>query len=964
MTKFKNAQKLIAMLLPICVLVCSLSCCFALFVPASQGVVEYAEAVTSLDAPYYTGNYYDDLNENLTGTAFRTELADLSTETHRKETTYAGLMDVWKYSDVDPNNSNKIIEFYTGYSVTIPSNYNSGTNREHVWPKNAGNAFPETSKAGSDAHHLRPANTNLNSSRGSKSFGEVATTSANLVSQSSGSNPCYATSSLFYPGEGFRGATARILMYVQTRWGDDYNLSFVLGAGSNKTIGDIEDLMKWHIEEPPTDLEITRNNEIAKIQGNRNPFIDHPEYAEMIYCNDGKSYNDELQNVVKTYGSYLDGSAGNEGGGSGSTVTKPTSLVLSQTSLSLVAGGTQTLTVTASPSGASNSVTWTSSNSSVASVSGGVVTAVSAGTATITATSTVDNTVKATATVSVKAVSSISVSGTPTKTTYTAGETFNPVGLTVTATYTNGETIVISNDDCEWLDGSARTEALAQGSTSVICKYGNSEKIISGITVKQATMKMLTITRSDFVGSGAYAWATWSDSGISGQAYMYPGNSTSIQMNSSKSCKYIFNSTALSGGIVSISIKNTSQTTSDKTWKILTSSTAFTAVESGEPSGGTNRGTLTSTLEGGKLDINTTDQYFAIVYTSTGAVYLDEITIVYGAQEDACDHVVGDWIIDSQATCNQKGSKHTECEECGEVVDVAEIPLTGHNFSAWSETTAPTCEEVGEESRTCGTCGETETREVEELGHSFGAWTEITAPTCSSEGEESSVCGTCGESETRAIEKLEHTFGDWSETTAPTCEEVGEESRTCGTCGETETREVEELGHSFGAWTEITAPTCSSEGEESSVCGTCGESETRAIEKLEHTFGEWTDADEDTEERVCSACGETEERSKPNLIAVQNFKDLVEAVQEANGVTEKWNAIGEALDAYDELTESEKELVSAEYVILGQEIIAYNAEATKINTEADRAVGFAFLFFASATSILAIAIRLFLNAKA
>ena len=57
-------------------------------------------------------------------------------------------------------------------------------------------------------------------------------------------------------------------------------------------------------------------------------------------------------------------------------------------------------------------------------------------------------------------------------------------------------------------------------------------------------------------------------------------------------------------------------------------------------------------------------------------------------------------------------------------------------------------------------------------------------------------------------------------------------------------------------------------------------------------------------------------------------------------------------------------MVSAEYVILGQEIIAYNAEATKINTEADRAVGFAFLFFASATSILAIAIRLFLNAKA
>ena len=85
---------------------------------------------------------------------------------------------------------------------------------------------------------------------------------------------------------------------------------------------------------------------------------------------------------------------------------------------------------------------------------------------------------------------------------------------------------------------------------------------------------------------------------------------------------------------------------------------------------------------------------------------------------------------------------------------------------------------------------------------------------------------------------------------------------------------------------------------------------------------------------------------------------------DVNGVTEKWNAIVEALDAYDELTESEKELVSAKYVILGQEITAYNTSATKINAEADKAVGFAFLFFASATSILAIAIRLFLNAKA
>ena len=51
-----------------------------------------------------------------------------------------------------------------------------------------------------------------------------------------------------------------------------------------------------------------RNEAVYKIQGNRNPFIDHPEYAEMIYCYDGKTYNSTLKNIVSTYGGYLDNS--------------------------------------------------------------------------------------------------------------------------------------------------------------------------------------------------------------------------------------------------------------------------------------------------------------------------------------------------------------------------------------------------------------------------------------------------------------------------------------------------------------------------------------------------------------------------------------------------------------------------------------------------------------------------------
>lgn len=912
----KRTTKRIGLIfLPICVLACTLGCLVGWFAPQTTPV-EVVEAATSTEV-YYDGDYYDDLNDDLTGLAFRSELADHIY--HTNNTTYDGLMSVWKKSDVDPNNPNNIIEFYTGYSVKIPSNYNSGTNREHVWPKDAGNAFPEKSQAGSDAHHLRPANTNLNSSRGSKSFGEVAQTSSNLVSQSSGSNPCYATSTYFYPGVGYRGATARILMYVQTRWGDDYNLSFVLGAGSCKTIGDIETLMKWHIQEPPTEAEMTRNDAIEDVQGNRNPFIDHPEYAEMIYCHDGKAYNDELQDVVETYGSYLDGSSGS---GSGSTTVEPTSISLSQTNVSLIAGDSATLTATVMPTGANKSVTWTTSNSSVATVNNGVVTAKGAGTATITATSTANANVKATATVGVKAVSSLSITGTPVKTTYYAGDVFNPTGLTVTATYTDNSTVVLKNSACTWIDGVARTETLAQGSTTVICKYGNIEKTISGITVKQATTKTLTITREDFTGSGAYSWATWSDSGISGQAFMYPGNSSCIQMNTGKDAKYIFNSTALAGGIISISIKNNSQTTSDKTWKILTSSTPFTAM-SGDPTGGTERGTLTSTTSGGKLDVNTTDTYFAIVYTDTKAVYIDEITIVYGSQEGACAHTVGEWIIDSEATCTQKGSKHNECTKCEEVVDIVEIPMLAHSYSAWETTTAPTCEEAGVETRTCTVCGKAETKEIEALGHSMGAWTEINAPTC---------------------------------------ETAGKESSTCATCGETETREIPALGHTSSDWTVTKAPTCSAVGTESCICETCGESATRDIPKLPHTFGEWTPSGAGMEERVCSGCGETEERECANMEAMEEFELLVESIDNATTPTAKWDAINNALEAYEELTDTEKELVSDAYEMLEQQIASYNTIAIQTNAESTKATEFAILFFAGVMSILTYAAYFLLKA--
>ena len=240
------------------------------------------------------GDYYKSLFTS-SSSSLSSSLSTLITNTHTKYTTYDGLLSVFNEADVDPNNSNNILWFYTGTSVSKPGNFSGSTNREHVWPKDGGDAFPEKSGPGSDGHHLRPTDSQLNSSRGSLSFGEVAQTSSNIVKQNgstsygkSADELCYKSGSYFYPAKGYRGQTARIIFYMAARWGSQYNLKMVSGSGSCKTIGDLPTLLKWNLEEPVCETEIYRNNKVAEIQGNRNPFIDNPHLACAIW---GSSYS-------------------------------------------------------------------------------------------------------------------------------------------------------------------------------------------------------------------------------------------------------------------------------------------------------------------------------------------------------------------------------------------------------------------------------------------------------------------------------------------------------------------------------------------------------------------------------------------------------------------------------------------------------------------------------------------------
>ena len=129
------------------------------------------------------------------------------------------------------------------------------------------------------------------------------------------------------------------------------------------------------------------------------------------------------------------------------TVNTP-SISLSQTSKTMTVGDRATLTATTTPSG--QSVSWTSSNSSVASVSNGAVTAKASGTATITAKFTYNGksyskTCNITVNNVAKTLTSISIISNPTKTTYEIGESLNTSGLKLKLNYSDGSSEIVSN---------------------------------------------------------------------------------------------------------------------------------------------------------------------------------------------------------------------------------------------------------------------------------------------------------------------------------------------------------------------------------------------------------------------------------------------------------------------------------------------------------------------------------------
>lgn len=784
---------------------------------------------------YYSGNYYNSIDTSLRGDDFRDKLANLITTTHTDYTSYAGLANAYKTTDAVPNKSGYITWFYTGTEVKFSGFGGSGgqTNREHVWPKDGGSAFSATSECGSDAHHLRPTECNLNSTRGSKSFGEVEQSTQNVVNQNKSASYgdgtadslCYTSGSFFYPAAGYRGATARILMYVQTRWGNKFNLQFVDGAGHSKTIGDFKTLMKWHLEELPTQEEINRNQAVYEIQGNRNPFIDHPEYAAYIYSEAGSYYANNGTTMANEVNALL---ANNNPYG-GQTNVEPTKLTLDEYSCTIEVGQSRALTLGVVPANGNKSVTWESKNNSVATVDqNGKITAVSTGTATIAAVSKVNAKVAAYCVVTVvkpRSVEMVEVDGTPTKTVYNAGDKFDPTGLTVTALFDSGDVETVLLADCKWTDGNTLEETLSAGTTTVKCSYKGvtSDDIVSGITVNKvvAAQKTITITVGSF-GNAGYNWQNWTAGDVSGFAYLYTSGGK-MQFNRKKGTAYLYNETALSGGIKSITMKGNGE------WQLLTNNVAYPQ-KTGYASGGTDCGNLTLTASGVTWILDGSNEYFALNLISTGAAYPTEIVITYGNAAEECEHVAGEWETEKAATCAAEGSRVQKCTKCGIVLKRETLPKVAHVAGEWTETAQPTCSATGTKVQKCTQCGTVlKTETVDKIAHSL-VHHEAKVATCSAVGYEAyDECENCDYTTYREIARLAHTEGEW-QVTESTCTTDGSRVQRCSVCNEVlHSETIAATGHAYGEWTVRTEPTETTDGLKERRCEHCDDVQTEVV---------------------------------------------------------------------------------------------------------------------------------------
>ena len=225
-------------------------------------VVREASAYSNEDpATYYSSV---DLTS---GATLLSSLQSLNSTKLRHRVGYDSMFSSGAYAKTDPGSSSgQITGFYRGTSGS-----SGAMNREHVWPASRTVGGRGKDPLEDDIHMTRPTFKSDNSDRGNKHFAEVGDS--------------YGWDPATFGNASYRGDSARIIFYcvvADNRLGLADNST---ASESSHLHGKLSDLLSWNLRYPVSQREMTRNTEAEKLQGNKNPFIDHPEYACKIWGN-------------------------------------------------------------------------------------------------------------------------------------------------------------------------------------------------------------------------------------------------------------------------------------------------------------------------------------------------------------------------------------------------------------------------------------------------------------------------------------------------------------------------------------------------------------------------------------------------------------------------------------------------------------------------------------------------------
>jgi len=257
---------------------------------------------------------YYDAAYGLNGTALQSALHNIIK--NHTVVSYNSLYTYFQTTDVEPGNV--VWDMYSDIPGGTPPyvyHYNSGDecgnygsegacfNREHSWPKSwFGGEVPPMY---TDLFHLYPTDGYVNNQRNNYPFGEVSTaswTSLNGSKLGASGTPGYS-GMVFEPIDDYKGDFARTYFYMSTRYytEDSGWPGSPMTEGSQLKPWALQMMLNWCSQDTISQKEIDRNNTVYQIQNNRNPFIDHPSFANEIWGFPVGTNRDQHQVALKIY---------------------------------------------------------------------------------------------------------------------------------------------------------------------------------------------------------------------------------------------------------------------------------------------------------------------------------------------------------------------------------------------------------------------------------------------------------------------------------------------------------------------------------------------------------------------------------------------------------------------------------------------------------------------------------------